>query len=85
MRDERVLPGRGRSTDPCDRRSNVSALDRAELERRLLEATATLASLPRGTVAYRDAQNTVHHLQRLVMVTEELPPTMDPRNIRPRR
>ena len=63
----------------------MSGLDKAELERRLSEATATLASLARGTVAYRDAQNTVYHLQRLVMAADELPPTMDPRNSRPRR
>lgn len=63
----------------------MTGLDKTELERRLTEALATLANLPRGTVAYRDAQNTVHHLQRLLMADEDLPPTMDPRGIRRRR
>ena len=63
----------------------MTGLDKTELERRLAEAMATLSSLPRGTVAYRDAQNTVHHLQRLVMADDDLPPTMDPRGIKRRR
>ena len=59
----------------------MSGVDKEELERRLSEASATLAKLPRGTVAYRDAQNSVYHLQRVIMAAEELPRTMDPRGV----
>lgn len=63
----------------------MSAPDRAELELRLAEALAALAGLPHGTLEYRDALSTVHHLERLVLVQEDLPATIDPHAAEGRR
>lgn len=63
----------------------MSGPDRAEFERRLAQVQASLAGLPHGSVAYRDARGAAHHLQRLVMAAEDLPPTIDAHMIRRRR
>lgn len=51
---------------------------RAELEARLAEANAHLATVPRGTVAYKDALSAVRHLERVMLGGDGLPPTVNP-------
>ena len=48
------------------------------LEARMAEAKAHLASVPRGTVAYKDALSAVRHLERVMLGGDGLPPTVNP-------
>ena len=57
---------------------------RAELEARLAEAQAHLATVPRGTVAYKDALSSVRHLERVMLGGDGLPPTVNPHGSRRR-
>lgn len=57
---------------------------RAELEVRLAEAQAHLASAPRGTVAYKDALSAVRHLERVMLGGDGLPQTVNPHETRRR-
>ena len=51
---------------------------RDELEARLAEAQAHLATAPRNTVAYKDAMSAVRHLERVMLGGDGLPPTVNP-------
>ena len=57
---------------------------RVEIEARLSEAKAHLASMARGTVAYKDALSAVRHLERLILDGDGLPPTGNPQGVRRR-
>lgn len=48
---------------------------RIYLEARLKEAQKKLLSLPRGTVAWRDALAAVRQIERVIYTSDELPPT----------
>lgn len=56
-----------------------------QIEARLVEARHQLATLSRGTVAYRDVLSAIRHLERLTIDGEGLPPTVAPQGIRHRR
>lgn len=58
---------------------------RSEIEARLVEVRGQLATLSRGTVAYRDVLSAIRHLERLTIDGERLPPTVAPQGIRHRR
>ena len=57
---------------------------RVEIEARLYEAKAHLATITRGTVSYKDALSAVRHLERLILDGDGLPPTGNPQGLRRR-
>jgi len=57
---------------------------RTAMETRLAEVRSHLATLPRGSVAYRDALSAVRHLERVIFGGDDLPPTVNPYGLRRR-
>ena len=70
-----VFANRALSARTTDRREAMTDEHRIYLEARLKEAQERLLSLPRGTVAWRDALAAVHQLERVIYTSDELPPT----------
>ena len=58
---------------------------RSEIEARLDEARGQLATLSRGTLAYRNVLSAIRHRERLTFDGERLPPTVAPQGIQRRR
>lgn len=57
----------------------MDAQDRRRvIEDQLRKARITLAALPRGSTAYRNALAAVRQLERMLFAVEDLPPTVAP-------